>query len=99
GTEALAQQRKVAIFDGEVPAANGYIYDEHYSVGDLVEIRTADGATKNVRVTEQIFTSDETGEKSIPGFTDVLYITPGSWLSWDYNQVWQDAGTLEWKDA
>lgn len=98
GNDALAQQRIVSMFDGEIPTNGKYQYTIHYELGDMVEMRTPDGLTKNMRVSENIRVIDAEGERSYPTLTDVLYITPGSWYAWDYNQVWDDAeGT--WEEA
>jgi len=98
GAEALAKSRKVSAFDGEIPQDGKYKYELDYFLGDMIEMRNADGVTKNMRVTEQIFVSDQEGERSYPTLTDVLFITPGSWFAWDYNQVWDEALGY-WVDA
>lgn len=98
GAEALAKQRKFNAFDGKIPENGKYKYGVDYILGDMVEMRSEDGVTKNMRVTENIFVSDAEGERSYPTLYDVLNITPGSWFAWDYNQVWAEAiGT--WEEA
>lgn len=98
GKEELAKHRKVYAFDGEIPQNSDYKYNVDYILGDMVEMRNTDGAAKNMRVAEQIFVIDEQGERSYPTLTDVLLITPGTWLSWDYAQEWVDADGY-WADA
>jgi hypothetical protein len=98
GRDELNKNRPLSAFDGEVPTNSSYKYNINYNLGDLVEMRNSDGITNQMRVTEQIFVSDREGERSYPTLTVDRFITAGSWLSWDYNQVWQDAdGT--WAEA
>lgn len=98
GKEELAKNRSLSAFDGELSQFSSYKYNTGYNLGDLVEMRSADGVTNQMRVTEQIFVSDNEGERSYPTLTIDRFITPGSWFSWDYNQVWEDAdGT--WSEA
>ena len=98
GKDELAKNRSLSAFDGELSQTSGYIYEKDYQLGDLVEMRNSDGVTNQMRVTEQIFVSDNEGERAYPTLTIDLFITPGSWFAWDYNQVWQDAdGT--WSEA
>lgn len=97
GNEALAQQRSLSAFDGEINPNSAYKYGTHYFLGDLVEMRNVDGVTNNMRVTEQIFVSDAEGERTYPTLAIALFIDTGSWLSWDTNQVWEDvAPTVFW---
>lgn len=98
GKEELAKNRSLSAFDGELSQRSNYKYNTNYNLGDLVEMRNTDGVTNQMRVTEQIFISDNEGERSYPTLTIDLFITPGSWFAWDYNQVWADAdGT--WSEA
>lgn len=98
GLDALAEHRALAAFDGEIPQNSQYTYGVHYNLGDLVEMRNADGLTNQMRVTEQIFVSDSEGDRSYPTLTIDLFITPGAWYAWDQNQVWEEAqGT--WDEA
>ena len=100
GKEELSKNRSFSAFDGELNQNSEYKYGVHYNLGDLVEMRNSDGVTNNMRVTEQIFVSDKEGERSYPTLAINLFITPGSWLAWDYNQVWADLGLTEyWADA
>lgn len=100
GTEELAKYRPLSAFDGEINQNSTYKYGVDYNLGDLVELRNDDGATNRMRVTEQIFVSDEQGDRQYPTLAMNLFITPGSWLAWDYNQMWQDLGLTEyWGNA
>ena len=98
GKEALTKNKSLSAFDGEIQENSSYKYGTDYQLGDLVEMRDSDGLTNNMRVTEQIFVSDAQGERSYPTLTIDLFITPGSWLAWDFNNTWALAvGT--WAEA
>lgn len=98
GNEALAKNRSISAFDGEITQLSPYKYNRDYSMGDLVEMRNSDGLTNQMLVTEQIFTADGTGERAYPTLTIKLFITPGSWLAWENTQVWANA-TATWATA
>lgn len=90
GKEALAGSRQLSAFDGELNRNVAYKYGLDYNLGDLIEMRNVDGVTNYMRVSEQIFVSDAEGERSYPTLTISQFIMPGTWLAWDYNQVWDD---------
>lgn len=90
GKEELSKSRTFSAFDGEIDQSSQYKYGVHYNLGDIVEMRNIDGATSVMQVTEQIFSQDESGERSYPTLSINRFITPGSWGAWDYNQVWDD---------
>jgi hypothetical protein len=99
GLDALAKSRQLSAFDGELKSDARYKYGVDYHLGDLVEIRNATGAASDMQVTEQIFVSDAEGERSYPTLSINEYITPGSWLSWDFSEVWADVDdTTHWAD-
>lgn len=91
GRDELAKNRPIQAFDGELPSNSPYKYEVAYMLGDLIEMRNADGVTNQMRVTEQIFVSDAQGERSYPTLAIDRFITPGSWFAWDYNQTWENA--------
>lgn len=97
GQEALAKNRSITAFDGEISQANQYIYGIHYELGDIVEMQSGTGITNQMRVTEQIFVSDENGSRAYPTLSVDLLITPGSWLAWDANEEWASA-TGTWSE-
>lgn len=101
GKEALSQARSFGGFDGEINQNSQYKYGTDYQLGDLVEIRNTDGFANVMRVTEQIFVQDNEGERSYPTLTISKFIAPGTWLAWEYNQVWLDLDSdpLTWEDA
>lgn len=90
GMEELTRHRSFSAMDGEIPSSS-FTYGTDYQVGDLVEMRGSDGVTSRMRVTEQIFVSDSQGERSYPTLAINTFVTPGSWLAWDYNEEWVDA--------
>lgn len=91
GQEALAAQKMLEAVDGEVSEGDAFRYDIDYTLGDLVEIQTSSGATQRMRITEQIFIDDAEGERGYPTLESEMFITPGSWFAWDFNQVWDEA--------
>lgn len=91
GAEELAKNRSFSAFDGEVTQLSPYKYNRDYELGDLVEMRNSTGLTNQMLVTEQIFSADGSGERGYPTLVIKQNITPGSWLAWESNQVWQDA--------
>lgn len=101
GKEELSKNRAFAGFDGEISQNSQYRYGVDYQLGDLVEIRNTDGFANVMRVSEQIFVSDKEGDRSYPTLTISQFISPGSWLAWEYNQVWLDLDSdpLTWEDA
>lgn len=98
GNEELSTMRSLAAFDGEIPQKGSYRYAVDYELGDLTEMRNQDGIANTMRVTEQIFASDSNGDRSYPTLAIDTFITPGSWLAWDYNQIWENA-IPTWLDA
>lgn len=100
GQEQLAQNRSFQAFDGEISQTSQYKYQRDYYLGDLVEMRNDDGVTNEMRVTEQIFVSDNNGDRSYPTLTLNAYIGTGSWLSWESNQTWLDldADPVTWSE-
>lgn len=99
GLQELQSHNNVTAFDGEIPTNSMYVYDRDYFLGDIVEVHNNDGVVNNVRVTEQIFSQDSSGEKSYPTLSSRLVITPGVWAAWDANQQWADVPDPEhWAD-
>jgi hypothetical protein len=98
GNEELAKHRTYQGFDGEISQASQYQYGVHYHLGDIVETRDTDGVTNYMRVTEQIFVSDQEGQRAYPTLTLHTFINAGSWLAWLNNKVWSELTTEEWDD-
>ena len=97
GREALLNQNYFVGFDGEIPGNSPYSYGTDYNLGDLVEYRDDLGRAFYVLVTEQIFSSDETGTKSYPTLSSDTQFQAGTWEGWDALQVWPDAPGV-WSD-
>lgn len=99
GLQALAAQTLVYGFDGELPSAVPYVYGKDYKLGDLVEEHNSDGNGNQMIVTEQIFSSDESGERAFPTLTLYSTVTPGSWRAIPSTQHWADyPTTTHWAD-
>ena len=91
GLQALANQRSVIGFDGEIPAYLPYRYGYDYNLGDFVERRDSRGFASKMLVTEQIFVSDAAGQRSYPTLTALDLIPPGSWYAWPRTGSWNTA--------
>jgi len=81
GLLALASQQPIYAFDGVLPQSLPYVYGKDYNLGDLVTEQASDGYGNQMRVTEQIFVSDDQGERAYPTLSVNQVITPGSWTS------------------
>lgn len=97
GLDALAKQRPITAFDGEIDQYTKYKPNVHYRLGDLVEMRNSDGATNQMRVTEQIFVCDGEGDRAYPTLAVESYIMPGTWASWG-NDTWAGGGEETWAE-
>jgi len=99
GLDELAKNRPFKGFDGEISQESRYIYGVDYNLNDLVEVRAKDGVTNRMQVTEQIFVSDEQGERSYPTLSLNTYVTPGSWLATPPDEDWADVDdSVHWAD-
>jgi hypothetical protein len=98
GNEELAKNRRISALDGQISQISQYIYGVHYNLGDLVELRTDDGTTSQMQITEQIFVSDSEGDRAYPTLSVNQFVTPGSWLSMGAEVDWDDMTTEEWED-
>ena len=99
GLEELNKNRAFSALGGRVDEYSAYKYEVDYFLGDIVELRDSEGVTSRMRVSEQIFISDEEGDRSYPTLTVNMFITPGSWVAWNYNQHWEDMGATEYWDT
>lgn len=91
GLDALSQHQKIYQFDGQISETNSYVYGVDYKLGDLVEEQDATGFGNQMRVTEQIFVSDEQGDRSYPTLTLSSVIVPGTWIDVEPpDVVWAD---------
>jgi hypothetical protein len=96
GREELSKNDIAIGFDGKISQNSSYIYGTHYKLGDLVEQRSSTGIITNMTVTEQIFVSDTTGEKSYPTLSYLSTTTPGTWNSIAAGKVWYDYTSEVW---
>jgi Siphovirus ReqiPepy6 Gp37-like protein len=100
GMQELAKNRDAYAFDGEIPQYQPFVYGIDYNLGDLVEERSPDGFANYMIVTEQIFVSDEEGERAYPTLLAVFVLTPGSWQARPSGEFWGDVDiTQHWDDA
>lgn len=90
GLQALAAARTNFLFDGEVSEQSQYVYGVDYNLGDLIEQQNTDGVQTDMRVTEQIFSEDNTGESYYPTLVSFVSINSGTWLGWNNNKAWFD---------
>lgn len=99
GLEALADLQGVYQFDGQIPEGIGYIYGVDYNLGDIVEEQDETGFGNRMRVTEQIFVSDNEGERAYPTLSLETVVVPGTWAAWDAAQHWAEVPDDEhWAD-
>jgi len=91
GLDALSQHRKVYQFDGQISEIGSYKYGTDYKLGDLVEEQDVTGFGNQMYVTEQIFVSDDQGDRSYPTLTLSQVIVPGTWIDvTPPDEVWSD---------
>jgi len=95
GLEALANAQTVYSFDGQI-AQSAFEYGEDYNLGDVVEERNNTGFGNKMRVTEQIFVSDDQGERSYPTLSLINTINPGTWDSWDAQMTWSQVPSIDY---
>jgi|1185.fasta_scaffold04395_3 hypothetical protein len=99
GLVALAAQRSVYAFDGEMAADAAYVYGRDYRLGDLVEERDSDNFGNQLLVIEQIFSVEKAGNSSYPTLSIAQVLTPGTWLTLDPGLDWTSIDpALDWVD-
>lgn len=99
GLQELSKYRILSAFDGEISESSQYQPNRDYYMGDLIELRNSSGATDIMQVTEQIYVSDEQGERRFPTLTLYDFVTPGDWAALPTDQVWDDLDpALDWID-
>lgn len=96
GREALAQNKALSAFDGELNQNSEYKYGTDYNLGDLVELRNEDDIITSRRVNEQIFVHDTQGERSYPTLMANDFIMSGTWLT--MGDVHWDELTEHWDE-
>lgn len=99
GKDQLALNRPTHAFDGEISQSTMYKYGTDYRLGDWVEVRSDDGSSNTMTVTEQIFARDSSGTRSYPTLVINEFVTPGSWDAIPPTLHWNDLSpTLYWED-
>lgn len=71
GAEKIAEHTITESFDGEIDAANTYILDEDYTVGDIVTVINEYGIQKDVRITAIMECWDTAGYTAVPIYENV----------------------------
>lgn len=97
GKEALAQNRALSAFDGELNQNSQYVYGRDYNLGDMVELRNKDGVIRDRRVSEQIFVHDAQGERSYPTLMANDFVLAGTWDAMG-GKHWDDFTVEHWDD-
>lgn len=87
GREELRKAAAERTLDGNIPEN----VDARYETGDIVEMRSAEGLTNEMRVTERIIVCDKEGKRVYPTLTTSKLIVPGTWDSWEANVTWDEA--------
>jgi hypothetical protein len=96
GQAELGKSQPVNVYDGEIAKHTAFVYEKDYYLGDIVEVNGNDGGTAYMRVVEQIFSSDASGDVQYPSLITKSFINPGTWASWKYNVAWADMGSTEY---
>lgn len=70
GKEALAENRRIALFDGKLTNINPFKYRRDYFLGDFVHMMDEEGMKKKTMISEYIWASDAEGDRSYPTFAE-----------------------------
>lgn len=68
---ALINNNYVRMVNGEIVPQNGYKYNVHYGLGDIIELTVESGDSSIARVSEYVFTEDENGSSSYPTLSSI----------------------------
>lgn len=71
GMEELLNKKKIYAFDGKVDPDLQYEYGKDYFLGDIVQVVDQYGHECESRITEVVYSYDDTGERIIPTFTKI----------------------------
>lgn len=88
GQEALAEAKRIALIEGEIPQNVGYTYMKDYNLGDYVDLLGADNSGARMIIVENIFVSDNEGFRSYPTFEMDDHIDPDTWSGLRGGEVW-----------
>lgn len=69
GALTLDENTVYATFEGQMSETSQYVYDQDFSLGDIVQIANEYGLTARARITEMIHSHDENGEVLYPTFS------------------------------
>lgn len=68
GEEKLSDVSEETYFEGEVEPSMTFVYGVDYFLGDIVQLRNEFGVEAQARITEIVWSHDESGETMIPTF-------------------------------
>lgn len=68
GLEALAETAIDEAFEAEIDATRQFVYDEHFTLGDIVQVEDVLGFSRKVRVSEVMRSWDTNGYTMTPTF-------------------------------
>lgn len=71
GRDALAANAKIELFDGSINPASSFKYGTHYFLGDLIVLVGDNEERQTMRITENIWSGDESGITSYPTFSAI----------------------------
>ena len=88
GLEALAEAKRTALVEGEIPQNVGYTYMKDYNLGDYVDLLGTGDSGAQMTIVENIFVSDKEGFRSYPTFEMDEHIDPDTWSGLRGGEVW-----------
>lgn len=68
GLDALAETAIDEVFEAEIDATKQFVYDEHFTLGDIVQVEDVLGFSRKVRVSEVMRSWDINGYTMTPTF-------------------------------
>lgn len=71
--DTLLEERASAstAFEAEIDISHGYVYNQDYFIGDIVQIEDPYGHSEAVQITEMVYSSDSSGNKWTPTLTSI----------------------------
>ena len=72
GKEYLAEHTKLQAFEGDVETKNSFVYGTDYFLGDIVQVQNEYGYGAAMRVSEVVFSQDESGINILPTFRTLI---------------------------
>jgi hypothetical protein len=92
--DAFANNNYIRAIDGQASIPSPYRYQEHYRLGDIIELEGITGNLAKARVTEYIRAQDEGGDHEYPTVSVVDPLDSGNWPDtddwddWDPDDPW-----------